>query len=260
MHIIIIKKPNQFSNKEDKESIKKIEDIIKNYEKVEIISAYDAQNNIDKILKSQTIISAGGDGTFLTVAEIIASEGSNIPILGITTNKNSIGALNTLKYNEIDLIEDILEAKKIEKRPTINIEIYDKIYTAVNDVFIGGKTNQKVELKILKPEKTIRGTGAIIATYYARNARFNKIKLVNNKGYLIQDAEFTDNEKQEIRLKSVEADENIYRIINKPTIIMATNKYHAEVNAYIDGRKQIIKLNKVIISKGNSYKTYIKSY
>ncbi|MDO8622755.1 MAG: NAD(+)/NADH kinase [archaeon] len=140
---------------------------------IELIENFNAEvverENFEKsMLKGKDlIITLGGDGTFVTAAQI-----TNLPILSINSNLNkSEGALTKFKIEEKDKIIGLIKNKnwKIETFPAIEIELNKQklqIY-AVNEVYVGSYKHyhtSRYKIRYKNKEEEQKSSGILIST------------------------------------------------------------------------------------------------
>ena len=153
----------------DKESI--LKDVIGNLGKIgscvfdEGLDNEEAYERLERMLKDcDCIITLGGDGSILKVAETAA--GNGIPLLGI--NYGSVGYLSGLDKDELELLSDLEDdGYETESRMMLEVEVKaDREYhqLALNDVMIV-KSAINVPIKLMVNDGDLYyGDGIIIAT------------------------------------------------------------------------------------------------
>lgn len=124
----------------------------------------------DGARRADFIISLGGDGTILRIAELAARY--DTPLLGI--NLGHLGFITALEADEIDLISRIFEGKyQIDNRMMLDVTVVrndQTIYagTALNEVIVTKQNPSKiVGIEVLADETSVihfRGDGLIVAT------------------------------------------------------------------------------------------------
>ncbi len=119
------------------------------------------KNYSKKIGDVDLLISVGGDGTILKSVKRYL----NTPILGV--NVGTVGYLNEILPEEINLIPDIIENHTIEERSMISCKIGNKILEALNDIVIRTEAATRVsqvKVEISDKEQIVSGDGVIITT------------------------------------------------------------------------------------------------
>jgi len=115
---------------------------------------------------SDLIITIGGDGTFTRAANFLKNEF----IIGINSEpETSEGALTSIKENELDLLEQVLDGKYcVKQRQRIKVKLNNKILPlAVNDVYIGASSQFHASRYLIKfkgKEEEHRSSGVIVST------------------------------------------------------------------------------------------------
>ena len=117
------------------------------------------------------VIVVGGDGSMLTVAKYVASEG--VPVIGI--NRGKLGFLTDILPDEIEAqIDEVLAGNySVEKRFLLDVMVNDgnerqQLGSALNDVVLHpGKAAQMIEFELFVNDKFVysqESDGLIVAT------------------------------------------------------------------------------------------------
>lgn len=129
----------------------------------DILNNPKSYKTLESIIKDYDfVITLGGDGTMLKIAEVIAL--ANKPILGI--NYGGVGYLTSLKKDEISKLKLISKNKyKIQDRTMLEVSIKNKNYKhlALNDVVIS-KCDINIPIKLKLKNEIIFADGLIVAT------------------------------------------------------------------------------------------------
>lgn len=153
------------------ETVDKVREILKN-RYVENIKFQNLHSNYFQ--DKDSIITVGGDGTFLRTSHFIRGSTS---ILGINSELEfSEGALTSLNENELGNLEKILNGNyKIIKRPrarvTLNNELIKEL--ALNEVYVGAANQFHTSRYIIKlngKEEEHRSSGVLVVTGSGSNA------------------------------------------------------------------------------------------
>lgn len=128
----------------------------------ETIKEYFPDKNYSKNSEDvDLLISVGGDGTILKSVRRYP----NTPILGV--NVGTVGYLNEITPEDIDLIPDIIENHTIEERTMISCKIGNRSIEALNDIVIRTEAATRVsqvKVEISGKEQIVSGDGVIITT------------------------------------------------------------------------------------------------
>ena len=123
-----------------------------------VLDKLETEEKIDRVL------AFGGDGTMLKTASFAVSK--NVPFLGV--NFGNIGFLAYVNStDEPKKIVDALLSNNFEKRMMISVELDGKVYTALNDIFIGKSEPQPIYTIVSvnnEPVDRYHSDGIIIAT------------------------------------------------------------------------------------------------
>ncbi|MBQ8426614.1 MAG: NAD(+)/NADH kinase [Clostridia bacterium] len=159
-----------YDNKEkDKEGmwLNKLTDKLQN-ENIEYIILNDC--DLNKSYSVDALFSLGGDGTILFLTEFASK--NNIPIIGINTGK--LGFLTEFECNDVDEAVNLFKqnALSLDKRVIIKVDLNDKTYYALNDVFLHhvytelvGNMINDIDVKLNDKSITmLKGDGIIVST------------------------------------------------------------------------------------------------
>lgn len=128
------------------------------------IKAYKTLESI--INKYDLVITLGGDGTMLKIAEVCAR--NNVGILGI--NFGGVGYLTSLKKNELKKLNNLVNHEyKVDERLMLEVNIKNKEFNhlALNDCVICKSDINipiKLDLKEGKNKELIFADGVVVAT------------------------------------------------------------------------------------------------
>ncbi len=157
--------------------VKRILSSVSRYKDTQLFLDIEAKNLVNKdnlpffkkneiIDLSDMVIVVGGDGTFLNVGRLMTKK--DIPIMGI--NSGTLGFLAEFDVNETESsIDKLMNGKlTIEKRPTISVNIQNKVYRCINDIAIKRQILARIiEVEMFANQKyitTFRGDGVIVST------------------------------------------------------------------------------------------------
>lgn len=118
------------------------------------------------ITTSDLIIAAGGDGTILSIANLVGNK--QVPILGVNLGK--LGFLTEASSSTIlNFINEILNHNyKIESRTILEVKLKNKIYFGLNDVVIDkGSSSRIVKINSFINNSSLMdfiGDGIIVST------------------------------------------------------------------------------------------------
>jgi len=156
-------------SKKHKEVLVKVMGILKNNLLLKSSSEL-VQSDFDNI---DLVLTIGGDGTFIKASHFI----EGIPILGINSEPEfSEGALKSLKENELDQLENMINGKfKILERERIKIKLNNKIIDkhAINEIYIGAAKQfhtSRYKIKFKNKSEEQRSSGVIVVTGSGSNA------------------------------------------------------------------------------------------
>lgn len=138
------------------------------FEKSGIKATYTDRNKLFE--QADFIVTVGGDGTILGIAEEASEKG--IPIIGV--NLGRLGFMAELEPSEIGLLTDIFKGKYvIDKRMMLDVSVVREgsviaSYRALNDVVVGkGSVSKIAELELLcngSHVSDFKSDGIIIST------------------------------------------------------------------------------------------------
>ncbi len=152
--ILLIVNPNL---KDKDNALSAVYNCLNNYEVIVFDKALDkkeAYYKLDLLLNDvDTVITLGGDGSMLKVAEPVYKHGVNL--LGI--NYGGIGYLTSLRKDELDKLSF---DTKIEKRTMLEVRALDDVHYALNDVVVC-KSNINIPIKLKVDD------GTSINSYFA---------------------------------------------------------------------------------------------
>ena len=127
-------------------------------------------NYDDLFLEADFVVTVGGDGTILKVAEKLSE--LNVSVIGV--NLGRMGFMAEIEPNEVHLLENILESKfTIDKRMMLDVDVVRggrvvSTYKALNDIVVSnGRVSKMSELELYCDDtyvSTFHSDGIIVST------------------------------------------------------------------------------------------------